>query len=788
MDVRFFAMAKTKVGRTTIEALEDPNLHRGPLFTSTAECTKIARDFYQNLFKSECGDRPLAQRLGEIEEFLSPLSRTLTEHQREQLEMPLTKEEVWTTLMLMDEEKTPGIDGLPKELWESMWGTISQDLMDYYHTLWETGQMGEFVGQGVLTLLYKKGAMELKEQLFSPVEIVKHIMQMAIAATREKGISVESSVEEGVPTQVLGDALRIRQVMKYLVLNAIKFTEAGRVSIHLGVADKEPERVRRQGVSTPHANTRKREDVRDPSHCVSSALDLRGDGIENSGEPGDHPPATMKPSQAACTSSGESSGRLRASGNGADDSEGAVSSSAISASEPDVCRRTARGGDGIDSDESGDCSPGTSTKPSQGGCTSWRGSSGRLRAGENGTSEGAVSSSAIFASEADLWRRTARGNADTAKGSSKWGSTSLLRMGMDSSKGKGSSSEEGRGGGGGGGGGSGEVGWFTQRGLPKNFVTVDNAVKKQWFLVAGDKRREQSSSFGSQATCGEGGGLCANRAPEGAETFPPAPRRIARTLSAAASPRTCFLEGYGVGYYAGSSPKALRPSSNVSDILKASLSHSMPARASSPCAGSVTGDPGSNTTADGFGPHSGKGEGPPGGKSGWTAERGCVQLELGEGLKKLERRRSWAGFHCGAELDAWVKRGGERKRAVRKCNASAQQVDRSGDGSTEEGRAASTIAKLRGDNDASPASEPGVCSSTDANIATGEVKSTDKRMECHHWGRSGSSSSSGSAGATKGGDLWLWCDIVDTGVGIPEEVVFVQPGSSVVVLGSWFTF
>ncbi len=35
--------------------------------------------------------------------------------------------------------------------------------------------------------------------------------------------------------QVVSDKLRIRQIMKYLVLNAIKFTQKGGVWIHLGV-------------------------------------------------------------------------------------------------------------------------------------------------------------------------------------------------------------------------------------------------------------------------------------------------------------------------------------------------------------------------------------------------------------------------------------------------------------------------------------------------------------------------------------------------------------------------
>jgi hypothetical protein len=47
-----------------------------------------------------------------------------------------------------------------------------------------------------------KGAMELEETPFSPAEVVQDILKMALAATREKGITVQAEVDNSVPKKV----------------------------------------------------------------------------------------------------------------------------------------------------------------------------------------------------------------------------------------------------------------------------------------------------------------------------------------------------------------------------------------------------------------------------------------------------------------------------------------------------------------------------------------------------------------------------------------------------------
>ncbi len=44
--------------------------------------------------------------------------------------------------------------------------------------------------------------MELEETPFSPAEVVQDILKMALAATREKGITVQAEVANNVPKKV----------------------------------------------------------------------------------------------------------------------------------------------------------------------------------------------------------------------------------------------------------------------------------------------------------------------------------------------------------------------------------------------------------------------------------------------------------------------------------------------------------------------------------------------------------------------------------------------------------
>jgi CheY-like chemotaxis protein len=77
----------------------------------------------------------------------------------------------------------------------------------------------------------ESGKLELENAPFSPTELMQSVTAPFLAAAQSKGLEFTVRMEAGVPATVMGDALRLRQVLNNLLSNAIKFTERGSVSI-----------------------------------------------------------------------------------------------------------------------------------------------------------------------------------------------------------------------------------------------------------------------------------------------------------------------------------------------------------------------------------------------------------------------------------------------------------------------------------------------------------------------------------------------------------------------------
>jgi PAS domain S-box-containing protein len=75
------------------------------------------------------------------------------------------------------------------------------------------------------------GRMEVREAPFRSQDIIASVSGLFAVTANNKGVTLECSVSGNMPETLIGDEMRIRQVLFNLVGNALKFTEQGKVSL-----------------------------------------------------------------------------------------------------------------------------------------------------------------------------------------------------------------------------------------------------------------------------------------------------------------------------------------------------------------------------------------------------------------------------------------------------------------------------------------------------------------------------------------------------------------------------
>lgn len=96
-------------------------------------------------------------------------------------------------------------------------------------------------GETLLTLVndildfskIEAGRMELNRHAFTLQHCLDTVLDLLSPKAYEKSLNLACELQPGVPTAIIGDEARLRQILINLVSNAIKFTEAGQVIISL---------------------------------------------------------------------------------------------------------------------------------------------------------------------------------------------------------------------------------------------------------------------------------------------------------------------------------------------------------------------------------------------------------------------------------------------------------------------------------------------------------------------------------------------------------------------------
>ncbi|MEZ9316414.1 response regulator [Vibrio lentus] len=77
----------------------------------------------------------------------------------------------------------------------------------------------------------ESGSFNIKNKIFSLPSLIDEFYEMMFIIANEKGLNLKLSYSDSIPTYVLGDSLRLNQILLNIVGNAIKFTEKGEITL-----------------------------------------------------------------------------------------------------------------------------------------------------------------------------------------------------------------------------------------------------------------------------------------------------------------------------------------------------------------------------------------------------------------------------------------------------------------------------------------------------------------------------------------------------------------------------
>jgi len=112
-------------------------------------------------------------------------------------------------------------------------------------------EMAQLSSESLLTIIrdildfskIEAGRLALDSIVFDPRRIVREVISTCKVSALQKGLALSSHIDNEIPSSLVGDPTRLRQVVLNLLSNAVKFTQVGGVDLNISVVGCEGTQV-----------------------------------------------------------------------------------------------------------------------------------------------------------------------------------------------------------------------------------------------------------------------------------------------------------------------------------------------------------------------------------------------------------------------------------------------------------------------------------------------------------------------------------------------------------------
>jgi signal transduction histidine kinase/CheY-like chemotaxis protein len=113
---------------------------------------------------------------------------------------------------------------------------LEPDARDYVRTVRQSGEhLLDLINEILDYSRLEAGKIALDEAPFDLEATAQSVAELLSPKAYEKGVEIAVLLRAGAPTHIVGDESRVRQILFNLVGNAVKFTEAGGITIEIGL-------------------------------------------------------------------------------------------------------------------------------------------------------------------------------------------------------------------------------------------------------------------------------------------------------------------------------------------------------------------------------------------------------------------------------------------------------------------------------------------------------------------------------------------------------------------------